>query len=169
MLRYAAIFFVIAIIAAIFGFGGIAASAAAVAKILFFIFIVLCVLALVFGSTMMKGRDWKQSLFSVNSVVRSNTEKFHHRVHGGLHRGHRGLVSSFPSIKQEQHEPDIKINPGDCVYGYGLSRGGWETCTTSSDNHSRPTGSVLHLGWGLLGVGQSLTGLHFSGRPLGAT
>lgn len=41
MLRYAVIFFIIAIIAAVFGFGGIAAGATEIAKILFFIFIVI--------------------------------------------------------------------------------------------------------------------------------
>ena len=40
MLRYAAIFFVIALIAAVFGFGGIAVGAAEIAKILFFVFLV---------------------------------------------------------------------------------------------------------------------------------
>jgi uncharacterized membrane protein YtjA (UPF0391 family) len=49
MLRYAVIFFVVAIIAAIFGFGGIAAGAASIAKILFFVFVVLAVLTLIFG------------------------------------------------------------------------------------------------------------------------
>jgi uncharacterized membrane protein YtjA (UPF0391 family) len=49
MLRYAAIFFVIAIIAAVFGFGGIAAGAAEIAKILFFIFIVIFLVTLLMG------------------------------------------------------------------------------------------------------------------------
>jgi uncharacterized membrane protein YtjA (UPF0391 family) len=49
MLRYAAIFFVIAIIAAIFGFGGIAAGAAEIAKVLFFIFIVIFLVTLLMG------------------------------------------------------------------------------------------------------------------------
>lgn len=49
MLRYAAIFFVIAIIAAVFGFGGIAAGATEIAKILFFIFLVVFVLTLLLG------------------------------------------------------------------------------------------------------------------------
>ena len=39
MLRYAVIFFVIALIAALFGFGGIAAGATEIAKILFFVFV----------------------------------------------------------------------------------------------------------------------------------
>jgi len=41
MLKWAAIFFVIAIVAAVFGFGGIAAGATEIAKILFFIFLVV--------------------------------------------------------------------------------------------------------------------------------
>jgi uncharacterized membrane protein YtjA (UPF0391 family) len=49
MLRYAVIFFVIAIIAAVFGFGGIAAGATEIAKILFFIFLVLFIVSLVAG------------------------------------------------------------------------------------------------------------------------
>ena len=49
MLRFAVIFFVVAIIAAIFGFGGIAAGATEIAKILFYIFVVLFVVALIFG------------------------------------------------------------------------------------------------------------------------
>ncbi len=40
MLRYAAVFFVIALVAALFGFGGIAASAAGIAKIIFFVFLI---------------------------------------------------------------------------------------------------------------------------------
>lgn len=49
MLRYAAIFFIIAVVAAVFGFGGIAAGAVDIAKILFFIFLVLFVISLVMG------------------------------------------------------------------------------------------------------------------------
>jgi uncharacterized membrane protein YtjA (UPF0391 family) len=49
MLRYAAIFFVIAIIAAVFGFGGIAAGAAEIAKVLYFIFIVIFLITLLMG------------------------------------------------------------------------------------------------------------------------
>ncbi|BAN25807.1 UPF0391 membrane protein Bphy_1842 [Caballeronia insecticola] len=49
MLRYAAIFFIIAIIAAVFGFGGIATGAAEIAKILFFIFIVIFLATLLLG------------------------------------------------------------------------------------------------------------------------
>lgn len=50
MLRWAAIFLVIAIVAAIFGFGGIAESSAEIAKIIFYIFIVLLLLSLIFGA-----------------------------------------------------------------------------------------------------------------------
>lgn len=57
MLRYAAIFLVIAIIAAVFGFGGIAAGAATIAKVLFFIFLVLFVLSLLFGAKLFKKSD----------------------------------------------------------------------------------------------------------------
>jgi len=49
MLRYAVIFFVIALIAALFGFGGIAAGATEIAKILFFVFVVLFIVSLVAG------------------------------------------------------------------------------------------------------------------------
>jgi uncharacterized membrane protein YtjA (UPF0391 family) len=49
MLRYAVIFFIIAIIAAFFGFGGIATGAAEIAKILFFIFIVIFLATLLLG------------------------------------------------------------------------------------------------------------------------
>lgn len=49
MLRYAVIFFVIAIIAAVLGFGGIAAGATEIAKILFFIFIVIAVVTFFMG------------------------------------------------------------------------------------------------------------------------
>ncbi|MCF2133513.1 DUF1328 domain-containing protein [Mycetohabitans sp. B5] len=49
MLRYAVIFFIIAIIAAVFGFGGIATGAAEIAKILFFIFLVIFLATLLLG------------------------------------------------------------------------------------------------------------------------
>lgn len=49
MLRWAAIFFLIAIVAGVFGFGGIAAAATDMARILFFIFLVLFVVVLVLG------------------------------------------------------------------------------------------------------------------------
>ena len=49
MLRWAAGFFIIAIIAAIFGFGGIATGAADIAKVLFFVFLVVFFISLVMG------------------------------------------------------------------------------------------------------------------------
>jgi uncharacterized membrane protein YtjA (UPF0391 family) len=49
MLRWAATFFVIAIIAAVFGFGGIAGGAIEIAKILFYIFVVVFLVTLVMG------------------------------------------------------------------------------------------------------------------------
>lgn len=49
MLKWAAIFFIIAVIAAIFGFGGISEAAADIAQILFFIFLALFVIALIAG------------------------------------------------------------------------------------------------------------------------
>jgi len=49
MLRWAVVFFIIAIIAALFGFGGIAATASGIAQILFYIFLVLFLIALIFG------------------------------------------------------------------------------------------------------------------------
>lgn len=49
MLRYAVIFFIVAIVAALFGFGGIAAGASEIAKVLFFVFLVLFVVSLVAG------------------------------------------------------------------------------------------------------------------------
>jgi len=51
MLRWAATFFVIAIVAALFGFTRIAGSAMDIAKILFFIFLVLAIIILIFGRT----------------------------------------------------------------------------------------------------------------------
>ena len=53
MLKWALIFFVVAIIAAVFGFGGIASASAGIAQILFFVFIVLFLVALV-GNFMRK-------------------------------------------------------------------------------------------------------------------
>ena len=55
MLRWALIFFVIALIAAVFGFGGIAASAEGIAKILFFGFVILAIVSLIFGVVRGKG------------------------------------------------------------------------------------------------------------------
>ena len=49
MLKWAAIFFVIAIVAAVLGFGGIAAGASEIAKILFFVFLVIFLVTLIMG------------------------------------------------------------------------------------------------------------------------
>ncbi len=49
MLRYAVIFFIVAIIAGVFGFGGIAEGASDIARILFYIFIVLFLVSLIGG------------------------------------------------------------------------------------------------------------------------
>ena len=46
MLRWALIFFVVALLAAVLGFTGIAVAAAGVAKILFFLFVALFLLTL---------------------------------------------------------------------------------------------------------------------------
>jgi len=56
MLRYAVIFFIIAVVAAIFGFGGIAAGAASIAKILFYIFVVLFLITIIFGASIFKNK-----------------------------------------------------------------------------------------------------------------
>ena len=57
MLRWALIFFVIAIIAALFGFTGIAAGAATIAKWLFFlavaVFVIFLILGLVAGESLL--------------------------------------------------------------------------------------------------------------------
>jgi len=47
MLRWAVIFFLVAILAAIFGFGNIAEGATDIAKILFFVFIVLFLISVI--------------------------------------------------------------------------------------------------------------------------
>jgi uncharacterized membrane protein YtjA (UPF0391 family) len=49
MLRWSAIFLVIAIVAAVFGFGGIALAAAGIARILFFVFLILFLVSLISG------------------------------------------------------------------------------------------------------------------------
>lgn len=51
MLRWALIFFVVAIIAGLFGFGGIASASAGIAQILFFVFLVLFTISLVMSLT----------------------------------------------------------------------------------------------------------------------
>jgi uncharacterized membrane protein YtjA (UPF0391 family) len=54
MLKWTAIFFIIAIIAAIFGFSGIAAGAASIAKFIFFVFVVIVVVTFILGLTIFK-------------------------------------------------------------------------------------------------------------------
>lgn len=54
MLKWAAIFFLIAIVAAIFGFTDIASGAASIAQVIFFIFIALLVISLILGVTFFK-------------------------------------------------------------------------------------------------------------------
>jgi uncharacterized membrane protein YtjA (UPF0391 family) len=54
MLRWALIFFILALVAAFFGFGGIAASAAWIAKLLFFGFLIVAVVMLI--SNLGRGR-----------------------------------------------------------------------------------------------------------------
>ena len=49
MLRYAIIFFIIAIVAAVFGFGGVAAFSADIGKTLLGVFLVLVLLGLIVG------------------------------------------------------------------------------------------------------------------------
>ena len=51
MLRWAAAFFIVAIVAAIFGFGDLAAAATGVAKILFYVFLILFLISLISGIT----------------------------------------------------------------------------------------------------------------------
>jgi uncharacterized membrane protein YtjA (UPF0391 family) len=47
MLRWAIVFFVVALIAAVLGFGGVAMAAAGIAKILFYLFLILFLITLV--------------------------------------------------------------------------------------------------------------------------
>ena len=49
MLRWALVFFVVAILAAVFGFGGIAGESAWIAKILLIVFVILAVVSLIMG------------------------------------------------------------------------------------------------------------------------
>lgn len=51
MLRWALIFFIVALIAALFGFGGIAGTAAWIAKLLFIGFLIVAAIALVASLT----------------------------------------------------------------------------------------------------------------------
>lgn len=57
MLRWAVIFFIVAIVAAVFGFGNIAAGATDIAKILFFLFVLLFLVSLIMG--LVKGKPIK--------------------------------------------------------------------------------------------------------------
>ena len=57
MLKWSAIFLVIALIAALFGFSGIATGAASIAKVLFFIFLVLVLITAALGFTVFKKRQ----------------------------------------------------------------------------------------------------------------
>ena len=49
MLKWAVIFFIVAIVAAIFGFAGISDAATDIARILFFVFLVLFLISLIRG------------------------------------------------------------------------------------------------------------------------
>ncbi|WP_337176107.1 DUF1328 family protein [Paludisphaera sp.] len=49
MLRWAIVFFVLALIAGVMGFGGLEGQLASVARILVFLFLVLFVVSLIFG------------------------------------------------------------------------------------------------------------------------
>jgi uncharacterized membrane protein YtjA (UPF0391 family) len=49
MLRWALIFFIVALVAALFGFTNIGVAAASIARILFFLFLILFLFALVAG------------------------------------------------------------------------------------------------------------------------
>ena len=57
MLRWALIFFIVAIVASVFGFTNIAAGAADIAKAIFFIFLVLMIGALVLGMTLFRTKS----------------------------------------------------------------------------------------------------------------
>ncbi|HEX4614186.1 MAG TPA: DUF1328 domain-containing protein [Urbifossiella sp.] len=49
MVRWAIIFFIVALVAALFGFGGIAGDAAWIGQILLFVFLILAVVSLILG------------------------------------------------------------------------------------------------------------------------
>lgn len=55
MLRWALIFFVVALVAAVLGFGGIAGSAVQIAKILFFVFLIAAAISFILNLTGKKG------------------------------------------------------------------------------------------------------------------
>ncbi len=54
MLKWAVIFFIVALIAAVFGFTTIAGAAIDIAKILFYIFIIMFIVFLVLGMRLFK-------------------------------------------------------------------------------------------------------------------
>ena len=54
MLRYAIIFFVVALIAGALGFSGVAAGAAGIAKILFVLFLIGAIVTFLIGSFVVK-------------------------------------------------------------------------------------------------------------------
>ena len=56
MLRWAIIFFLVAIAAGVFGFGGVSAGAAMIAKWLFFIFVVLFIVSIVMHGAKKAGK-----------------------------------------------------------------------------------------------------------------
>lgn len=59
LLKWAAIFLVIALVAAAFGFTGIAEGAADIAKVLFYMFLALCVLFFIAGLVLAeKVKSW---------------------------------------------------------------------------------------------------------------
>ncbi len=49
MLRWAAVFFIIAVLAAVFGFGGVASGASEIARVCFFLFLVVFIVSLIWG------------------------------------------------------------------------------------------------------------------------
>jgi uncharacterized membrane protein YtjA (UPF0391 family) len=53
-LKWAAIFFLVALVAAVFGFSGIAEGAVEISKILFGIFLAICVILLIIGLYLVK-------------------------------------------------------------------------------------------------------------------
>lgn len=54
MIKWALIFFLLAVVAAILGFGGLAFAFAQIAKLLFYIFLIILVVVLIMGLT----RGW---------------------------------------------------------------------------------------------------------------
>jgi uncharacterized membrane protein YtjA (UPF0391 family) len=59
LLKWAAIFLVIALVAAAFGFTGVAEGAADIAKVLFYMFLALCVLFFIAGLVLAeKVKSW---------------------------------------------------------------------------------------------------------------